>query len=325
MSSKNALLFIHAQTSLHPGTGTALGTVDMPIQRERHTAWPMIAGSSLKGVVRDKTRPPDKKSDEWNQWLSVFGAENGDPESHAGALALTDARILAFPVRSAKGVFAWVTCPAVLARLMRDATLAGIADLPFKGDEFLSLENSSIESVAFAAQDTPLAIDENNEKRLLLEEFDFTLNTNSGSMESVKPIAEWIGKHATADEFSQKRIANYLVVISDTEFTHFAKNATEVAARIGLDYETKTVTGGALFYEEFLPTETLMYAVVLANSSRWLDSDSGNGAVSKAMTATEVLNFLTSRLNKEPILQIGANETIGKGLCSVRFESNTVT
>ena len=37
MNKANALLFIHAQTSLHPGTGTALGTVDLPIQRERHT------------------------------------------------------------------------------------------------------------------------------------------------------------------------------------------------------------------------------------------------------------------------------------------------
>ena len=39
-----ALLGIHAQTSLHPGTGTTLGTVDLPIQRERHTHWPTIAG-----------------------------------------------------------------------------------------------------------------------------------------------------------------------------------------------------------------------------------------------------------------------------------------
>src|SRR5437879_572508 len=35
-----ALLGIHALTSLHPGSGTALGTVDLPIQRERHTHWP---------------------------------------------------------------------------------------------------------------------------------------------------------------------------------------------------------------------------------------------------------------------------------------------
>ena len=49
----SAFLFIHAITSVHPGSGTALGHVDLPIQRERHTDWPMIPGSSLKGVLRD--------------------------------------------------------------------------------------------------------------------------------------------------------------------------------------------------------------------------------------------------------------------------------
>ena len=45
------LLGLHAQTALHPGSGTALGTVDLPVQRERHTHWPTIAGSALKGIL----------------------------------------------------------------------------------------------------------------------------------------------------------------------------------------------------------------------------------------------------------------------------------
>ena len=32
--SDKALLFIHALTGLHPGSGTALGVVDLPVQRE---------------------------------------------------------------------------------------------------------------------------------------------------------------------------------------------------------------------------------------------------------------------------------------------------
>src|SRR5437867_2434986 len=50
------LLGLHAQTALHPGAGTALGTVDLPVQRERHTHWPTIAGSALKGILRDCCR-----------------------------------------------------------------------------------------------------------------------------------------------------------------------------------------------------------------------------------------------------------------------------
>ncbi len=30
----SGLLFLHAQTAIHPGSGTALGVVDLPVQRE---------------------------------------------------------------------------------------------------------------------------------------------------------------------------------------------------------------------------------------------------------------------------------------------------
>src|SRR5947209_1340089 len=53
---QGALLGIHALTSLHAGTGTALGVIDLAIQRERHTGWPMVAGSALKGILRDACR-----------------------------------------------------------------------------------------------------------------------------------------------------------------------------------------------------------------------------------------------------------------------------
>src|SRR5437660_12574596 len=55
------LLFLHAQTGLHPGSGTALGTVDLPVQRERHTRWPLIPGSALKGILRDLCREKAKE------------------------------------------------------------------------------------------------------------------------------------------------------------------------------------------------------------------------------------------------------------------------
>ena len=41
----NALLYLHAITSLHPGSGTALGVVDLPVQRERYVPLQSIACS----------------------------------------------------------------------------------------------------------------------------------------------------------------------------------------------------------------------------------------------------------------------------------------
>ena len=44
--------FIKVITPLHAGSGSDLGVVDLPIQREAHTAFPKIEGSSLKGAIR---------------------------------------------------------------------------------------------------------------------------------------------------------------------------------------------------------------------------------------------------------------------------------
>ena len=55
-TTRGGLLGLYAQTAMHPGSGTALGAVDLPVQRERHTQWPTIAGSALKGILRDASR-----------------------------------------------------------------------------------------------------------------------------------------------------------------------------------------------------------------------------------------------------------------------------
>jgi len=294
----NALLFLHAHTPLHPGSGTALGFVDLPVQRERHTYWPVIPGSALKGILRDACREKERANydgsrrranDEDPTLTAVFGpGKIEDSDSHAGALAVTDARLLAFPVRSPKGVFAWVTCPAVLERLARDARLAGqsIPGLP------LSLGKME----AACHEKSPLLFDDGS---LVLEEFEFRRKSSAGE------LASWIAANAVRDEATSKRIGTHLAVIPDDNFTHFARYATEITARIGLNYETKTVNKGALFYEEFLPSETIFYALVLASESRKRE---------RGMKPTEVVTYLQKNL--PPFLQVGADETIGKGICA---------
>lgn len=318
-----ALLFIHAQTPLHPGSGTALGTVDLPVQRERHTQWPIIPGSTLKGILRDAIREavkanyePELEEREGNgekkrvvkrsqrqvaneddpDLLATFGpgkVEQGT--SHAGALSLTDARILAFPVRSLKGVFAWVTCSAVLERLHRDLQLANRANsfhIPARPGK----------DKALCKSDSPLLVDGN---KLVLEEFEFE---RTGDMDGP---AAWIAGRAFPgdDGFTPERFKSHCVVLHDDDFTHFVRHATEVVARVGLDYERKTVKRGALFYEEFLPAETLFYSVVLASPSR---------REGHAKSAGEILEYLRKKM--PAILQVGGDETIGKGLCAVRLD-----
>lgn len=286
-----ALLFIHAQTPLHPGSGTALGTVDLPVQRERHTQWPIIPGSTLKGILRDACR---RVSGNDADLFAAFGPETAEADKHAGALSLTDARILAFPVRSLKGVFAWVTCSAVLERFRRDMQLANCAN-------GFNIPAQPGKDKALCQSNSPLLVDG---RKMILEEFEFEQAGDIGN------VAERIAERAfpTSDKFTRDRFKSHFVVLHDDDFTHFARHATEVVARIALDYERKTVKSGALFYEEFLPVETLFYSVVLASPSR----REGHGR-----SAGEILEYLRGRM--PPVLQIGGDETIGKGLCSVRL------
>ena len=47
------LLMFHALSPIHAGSGSSTGAVDLPIQRERHTARPIVQSSGLKGALRE--------------------------------------------------------------------------------------------------------------------------------------------------------------------------------------------------------------------------------------------------------------------------------
>jgi CRISPR-associated protein Cmr4 len=304
------LLFLHAQTGLHPGSGTALGTVDLPVQRERHTLWPTIPGSALKGILRDRCREeaaqhyqddgPDveeskrrtrrrKANEEDPRLVAAFGpGKVEESNAYAGALSVTDARLLAFPVRSLRGVFAWVTCPGALLRLNRDLHVAGLPPLAAPD----ALEDTR----ALCAEGSPLRVGD----KVVLEEFEFAVQGPTGAG------AGWLADHVSTDAGTRERLRTHLVILSDNYFTHFARNATEIVARVGLDYDRKTVSKGALFYQEFLPAETIFYSVVLASSSRSKDHAAG---------AEQIMEYLAGHLKDGAVLQVGGDETIGKGLC----------
>lgn len=298
-SVSGAALFIHALTPLHAGSGANPGVIDLPIQRERHTRWPSIPASALKGVFRDYCRQlvrsggSSKEADSNGELVQVFGRSlKGDGEEKGGTLSFTDARILAMPVRSMFGVYALVTCPAILQRLSRDLGLIGLA---------LGPENArgARAGTALVAADSVL---KNNQNSIVLEEYPFQADTSGDAL--FKSIAALI----RADEDTRKRIA----ILGDDEFTYFAENATEVQMRIALDYDTKTVRDGALFSQEFLPAETLMYTLALKSASR-----GQNGAGEAAMASFR--NWIEK--DSGTVLQIGGDETTGKGFCRVRMQT----
>ena len=290
-----ALMWIHALTPLHPGSGTALGVVDLPVQRERHTRWPTVPSSSLKGVLRDayRRRGNGQAGEKKASVEVIFGPEVDHADKHAGSVSITDARLFAFPVRSLQGVFAWVTSPGVLQRFKSDLVLANQQ----RGQSSWSVPEL-LQGKAIAHSGSPLRAGQH----VVLEEFDLELAQDNDEL--LKTLAGF----AFDEPEQQKHFLRQLAVVDDDTFTHFARYSTEVTARIGLDYEHKTVRQGALFYQEFLPAECVFYSVVLANPSR-------NG---EKLSAEEVLNHLKEGC--PPVLQIGGDETIGKGFCAVRID-----
>ena len=107
MSNKMVPLFLLCESPLHVGIGSDVGIVDMPIQRERHTNWPKIEASGIKGSIRESFER--KYGGEDNKIIDInlaFGYDaNGLDDKikakiknreYAGALGFTDARILLF-------------------------------------------------------------------------------------------------------------------------------------------------------------------------------------------------------------------------------------
>src|SRR5262245_623604 len=103
---KTKPFLLHALSPLHAGVGHAADVIDLPIARMKATGIPFVPGSSIKGVLRDARQKLDP-----DKLFAIFGPPGDEADKHAGALVAGDARLLALPVRSFKGTFAWVSSP----------------------------------------------------------------------------------------------------------------------------------------------------------------------------------------------------------------------
>jgi len=224
-------MWIMTRTPLHVGAGASVGAIDMPVARERHTQIPIIPGSGLKGVLRDEWK--DKKEEQ--TWL--FGPDEGDLV--AGTLLVGEARTVCFPVRSARGGFAWLTSPLVLHRLAREAAGATIPTI--------ELDDES----CMAGGDVRL-----KDNKVVLEEYCFMHKDGDVPAEVVDLL-----ENAFEDDLWQT-LPKRLTIVSDGIFSHFCANACEVQQRICIDDEKGTVKKGGLFNQENVPSETVFCAVM---------------------------------------------------------------
>ncbi|MCX7883407.1 MAG: type III-B CRISPR module RAMP protein Cmr4 [Brevinematales bacterium] len=317
MYRNSALLTYYTLTPLHMGAGSSVSYVDLPIQRERHTSFPMMAGSGIKGVFRSlaerKWNSNDKEKEKVNK---IFGPEDGS--EYSSSVAFTDAKILLYPVRSVKGVFAWITCPLVLKRFKEDLKSIN------------SIENFNVSEIPddtkiIIAQNSALKIDGN---KVGLEEFVFEVEgSNNINNEIINKLKNYIPKTETTEQSFESRFA----IVSDNVFADLVNYAVEVRTRIKIDQQTGTAQSGALFTVEMVPSEAVFYSLLFTKeiNVRRKETDSNskpkeNNQEDEASNNINVMDEIKSLFNNgtnndTTVFQFGGDETIGLGFVKVKI------
>ena len=283
---KARLFHLHALSALHCGTGQSVGVVDLPIARAKATKLPIVPGSSLRGVLRDAVAADGSAGEE-----ALFGPRKvtDSAGAFAGALAVGDANLLALPVRSLGGIVCYATSPFILSRYTRDLNRAG-RDAPT-----VVAPNQDEALVPAASQNVV-------DGTIVFEDVDLTGRKDKSTEEWAHHIADIL--HAS-DEHSRSDVIRRFAILPDDVMDFLSETATEVRARVAIDPEKGTVKTGALWYEENLPAESVLWGVLALSSSRGPDE-----------RTEEDLAKVLSR--PWPLLQLGGNASVGHGL--VRFE-----
>lgn len=284
--------WLHTLSPTHVGTGRGIGYIDLPVHRDKITKWPVVPGSAFKGVWADSFGASKEKRKSDDELRLAFGMASDEKHdnSNAGALILTDARLVCLPVRSFQGTFAWCTSALALRLLRRDLKIAGMQDVDLPPDPV-----SPDQEQVFHTQTTVLK--EGN--RIYLEDLDFSAAHHDSATAWARRIAEWVFPDDSAwqAEF-QKRFA----ILPDSVFDFLTETGTEVVSRVKIDDDTKTVAEGALWIEESLPAETILAGLVCCDRvyAKSANGHTAHGLLDKFATGSKTL-------------QIGGKATVGRG------------
>lgn len=314
MFKKAEPIFIFAETPTRVGSGSELGYVDLPIQRERHSGFPKIEASSLKGSIRSVFESDDNLNKMINY---TFGPEDGN--LHAGGLGFIDGRILLFPVKSAKGIFAWITCPYILSRFKEEMMLCKKTGL----ESLEGIEKIKPNSIA---NDSNLALMEDEGKGVvMLEEYKFEVSNNKILTQFSKWISNVMFPEDQVYQIFKDKMKKDIMVISDDAFRDFTELSTEVITRTKIDETKGIVKRGHLFNEEYVPENTVFYSLALASSLYGMtEKEKEEKYGSNKLDEDIIMAYFLDGINNHKIIQIGSNATIGKGLirvCTMKGES----
>lgn len=323
MFTKGKLLFFYCESLIHAGAGSGMGAIDLPIQREKITQWPIFQFSGVKGSLRDYyenlTTAAGESSCTNDELFAVFGPDTmkkdsadkpGNPADNSGAVSFSDASLLFFPVGSLKGTFAYITCPLAVKRLRRSLEAIGPVDSRISltagvsvADEEILLPPKDDDDKACSSL---LALESN---QVVLEESVFRPKPCT----QLKGMAQWIESCAPTTDIPWVNLPGRIAMVSDEVFKYFVEFSTEVLTRNRIDDKTGTVVDGGLWTEECLPRESLLYSLCLVCTPR----KKAKGLA----TADDVMKYL-SETHAPKRIWLGGDITGGRGILRTFFASN---
>lgn len=320
MFKEKTMMFLYGETPIHPGAGSGSGFIDLPIQRERFTGLPVFHASGVKGAMRQffEFQNPAPK----NEIFEVFGPDTARAAENAGALGVGEAKILLFPVKSLYGVFGYLTCPLVLQRFKRDLEMIRY-NLTSWPTEIPSPSGDTVFVISTqGGTGTIIAQESGGRLMSVFDEFGFSAVNSPDA----RIIAEFIRDSCLPNtgEYSlwRNQLPSRFAIVPDDVFIDFTKLATEVQFRNRIDDNTRTVAEGALWTEELLPSETVLYSLLLSTDPF---TDSAKRVLANA---TDVLNFVKLGQNKRGLtvsgvadqhLQAGGDQNLCRGFFMTRF------
>lgn len=337
MAEQARIYFIHALSPLHAGVGEGLDAINLPTAREQATKYPFLPGSSVKGVLREAAEATFDREDQ--RVITAFGPPTERAADARGGLVFSDANLLALPVRSHYGTFAWVTCPYVLRRLARDLAETGLTG----GEDLDQLRDALTDKAPDAhyylappkrspgagAQFESALRAEGTSNMVYLEDLCLAA-TPSGALGA---IAHWLAellwptpgatpgtptKTQAAALSAQKFFAQRLLLVKDDNFGYLTRTATEVRSRVRINPDTGTAAASGPWSEEYLPMETLLHGLVLGRRTRYFQGgrkadDTGRLAQGVEKTEAQSLTALRELLAPGSRLRFGGKSTAGMG------------
>ncbi|MEM3662240.1 MAG: type III-B CRISPR module RAMP protein Cmr4 [Sulfolobales archaeon] len=293
------LVLIRSITNLHPGVGRTGEIIDLPVQKD-NLGFPIIYSSSIKGALKSTLWQLTGVDRECVK--ALFGPEPEDGEKFTSAVAILDAFVVAFPVRSLEGVYATTTSPLLLKRFSEYLRIIGN-----KYEYVDELSNLSIgDGVCQTSKNAEdrFKIEALNNRFVINEEIEVGYRTDQ---------SDNIGNLENLFDIEQGR----LILLNDSDALRALERSLVRVTRIAVDREKKTVKRGALWTEEYIPWNTVFATVFLYSKAK-----KSENALQKADDVKKELHELLNKTRN--YLIIGGNETVGRGIVKLEFKQKEV-